>query len=788
MSEFDPYDQWLGIRPTEQPPSHYRLLGITQFESDPDVISSAAERQMSFVRQQGIGSHAGHAQKLLNELAAARLCLLSDERQQYEDGLRSVTAEPSAVALDAAADQSPPQIKVSRAELKSSAPAGSRWRRQRLPLMLGASGVFVVAVFAVVSAALRPSKAPQLAETTNPERGRIGLANVGAGAALVAPTVAEIDLLSNIDLQRDAVRGTWERSFDELRVVSEKPADLLEFRKPVPDEYELEFEAKTPAPATSVNFGLKVGACVVNVSLDSWGGRTSGMAMVDGRPGDGNETTWRDGPLFVPDRWSHVVCRVRKGSVLVQCDGKTIIDWKGSPTRLSTCERLRPASQEHLYLASWEHPIAFRALTLRPLTPVETVLPLPARETNTPGPIDDDFERTFAQRMLDRGATISIRGDGQALGGEIAQLPEWLFSVESVTLTSPRCLVEDTDIADAGRLPRLSGITINTERISDRGFSQFAKCEKLISLTLGPDSRISPDAVRSCQRLLTLRLDAHPQAVSLLAAAAALPSLTSVSVTELTAADLSVLRQFPRLQSLSIEKSTLTRDNLNSISQCPGLLGLNQTGVSFEFADGQPLDPGSKVRTLSFRSMPVPAGMLALLLDAAQQIDALHIQDCNMDSDAWKRLQSTGIRTLSVANTTFDDGNLQFLPATLKNLQLTRTAVTGSGFQDHTSGFPELQSLTVNLTPLTDEGIELLLHKAPNLTGALLMGTNLTPDAFRQLAELQFLGFIGLDSNQNADSCLLNLRPAPALRFIQGKFSDDAKREFLKARPDCKFR
>ena len=35
MSEaFDPYYRWLGIPPGEQPPDHYRLLGIERFEAD----------------------------------------------------------------------------------------------------------------------------------------------------------------------------------------------------------------------------------------------------------------------------------------------------------------------------------------------------------------------------------------------------------------------------------------------------------------------------------------------------------------------------------------------------------------------------------------------------------------------------------------------------------------------------------------------------------------------------------------------------------------------------------
>jgi len=50
MAAFDPYRKWLGIPPEEQPPDHYRLLGIARFESDPDVISNAADRQMVHVR------------------------------------------------------------------------------------------------------------------------------------------------------------------------------------------------------------------------------------------------------------------------------------------------------------------------------------------------------------------------------------------------------------------------------------------------------------------------------------------------------------------------------------------------------------------------------------------------------------------------------------------------------------------------------------------------------------------------------------------------------------------
>jgi WD40 repeat protein len=90
MAAFDPYRRWLGIPPEEQPPDHYRLLGIGLFESDPDVISSAADRQMVHVRTFQTGEHSALSQQILNELASARVCLLDTHKKgQYDSRLRA---------------------------------------------------------------------------------------------------------------------------------------------------------------------------------------------------------------------------------------------------------------------------------------------------------------------------------------------------------------------------------------------------------------------------------------------------------------------------------------------------------------------------------------------------------------------------------------------------------------------------------------------------------------------------------------------------------------------------
>ncbi|NQT38890.1 MAG: hypothetical protein HQ581_15445, partial [Planctomycetes bacterium] len=90
---FDPYRKWLGIPPSEQPPDHYRLLGVAAFENDPDVIANAADRQMAHVRTFQSGRYSKLSQKLLNELASARVCLLDGtKRAEYDGQLRQKQA------------------------------------------------------------------------------------------------------------------------------------------------------------------------------------------------------------------------------------------------------------------------------------------------------------------------------------------------------------------------------------------------------------------------------------------------------------------------------------------------------------------------------------------------------------------------------------------------------------------------------------------------------------------------------------------------------------------------
>ena len=100
---FNPYHKWLGISKEVTQPNHYQLLGLTIFESDPEVIASAADAQRGFLRNFQNGPQAEIAKKVLDEIAEARLCLLqSEQKAEYDEQLRehlkALAAEAAAAA------------------------------------------------------------------------------------------------------------------------------------------------------------------------------------------------------------------------------------------------------------------------------------------------------------------------------------------------------------------------------------------------------------------------------------------------------------------------------------------------------------------------------------------------------------------------------------------------------------------------------------------------------------------------------------------------------------------
>jgi formylglycine-generating enzyme required for sulfatase activity len=125
-ADFDAYHRWLGIPPKYQPADHYRLLGIDTFESDPDVIPDAAERRIGHVRRYALGQHGDLCQRILNELAGAKACLMDPVRKaRYDAELQRTLPVTSATSAPAAPPTlaAPASLRLDLPPVKREAPS-----------------------------------------------------------------------------------------------------------------------------------------------------------------------------------------------------------------------------------------------------------------------------------------------------------------------------------------------------------------------------------------------------------------------------------------------------------------------------------------------------------------------------------------------------------------------------------------------------------------------------------------------------------------------------------------
>lgn len=102
--DFDPYREWLGIRETARPLSHYQLLGLPEFEESPLAVAVAADAAVARLRNSNAGDRRGRWQQLMDEVALARLCLSDRTRKlQYDVQLRArrgITSEATTITRD----------------------------------------------------------------------------------------------------------------------------------------------------------------------------------------------------------------------------------------------------------------------------------------------------------------------------------------------------------------------------------------------------------------------------------------------------------------------------------------------------------------------------------------------------------------------------------------------------------------------------------------------------------------------------------------------------------------
>lgn len=233
-AEFDPYYLWLGIPPAEQPPNHYRLLGIVLFESNRTVIETAADRQMTFLRQYGTGQHSDASQKLLNEVSAALIVLLNPKKKaDYDERLKAQLGQTSDETPDEPAPL-PFQIAGNDTDRhRTKARRSSRW------LPLGIAGLVSAAAGIALGSFFSPS--PQ--------------ANVAPGGdgALVIQAAAGLSVrLDGEEVSADRLRSPIELSSGKHAVELRKGdsvVDTASFWIDAGETTNVELRDRTPAVA-----------------------------------------------------------------------------------------------------------------------------------------------------------------------------------------------------------------------------------------------------------------------------------------------------------------------------------------------------------------------------------------------------------------------------------------------------------------------------------------------------------------------------------------------------------
>ena len=430
---FDPYHKWLGIGPEERPANHYRLLAIREFESDPDVIDSAADRQMSHVRSFQTGAHSADSQRLLNELSAARLCLLTPAKKAaYDEQLRRLLAALSAGDVVQPRPENvppppPPPAIGDKTEVLSDIVASSpgRWHQPVVakaqswqgPLIAGLVTTAIIlglwVLYRVVSQEATSDDAAKQASARESSKDRQEDARQAEAVkqekphrpetapkpvqprqpptpgdrqpvvASVLPANPWVELLSGVNVHRARIDGDWQRVRGGIAMGRRWGTSRLQVPAGMTGGYEADLVFRQTDGEDSVLWIFPVGTThctfyLVDSSKDDYA--KSGLGDIQGRGASNNGTGFR--AKFERDRDYTLRLLVRpfaaKSSIQVFLDRDRVVNWEGPQSALSTQDEWTIPQSGAFGLAGSDVAVTFKSLRVRKRPGREAVPSAPA--------------------------------------------------------------------------------------------------------------------------------------------------------------------------------------------------------------------------------------------------------------------------------------------------------------------------------------------------------------------------------------------------------------------------
>jgi hypothetical protein len=358
MSEnFDPYYVWLGIPPTDQPPDHYRLLGITRYEPDENVISHAADQRMLHLRTFQSGKNGQLSQSILNEISQARLALLDAEKKRaYDQWLRSTEPLQAMVV--------PAELTINKGLQRPFAPSSKPTTQQPwlLPVVLGVGAigclVAVIVVGIVIWSTAGGNQPEPIAKKQAGETVTDSLLSGPNGEMLFQD--GRIDLLARGEADAFLLSGHVQWESGELNIgLPDKKNTRYLFHGKLPNRYEVQIQATRFDNLSGLAIGLPIGEgrayLVIDRNYEEL--RGTGLELVDGlRCLHPQYLGAYQSEVMSLERKLDLRIQVEPNRVVLAVDNLPIYEWRGTSDQLSVESwRTVPEQFSHcLTLQSWD--------------------------------------------------------------------------------------------------------------------------------------------------------------------------------------------------------------------------------------------------------------------------------------------------------------------------------------------------------------------------------------------------------------------------------------------------
>ena len=468
--DFDPYFKWLSIPPDQQPPNHYRLLGVPEFVDDADVIENAADKQTMMLRTLATGKHAAISQRILNEVSTAKLTLLDPaQKSAYDTQLRQARAPrgpgpPRTRAAQPATRPTPPRaVPASPPVSINTSPApGKKTSRQqsKAPLVVGGvvlTLLLAVGLFFALSSSSedppevaiensdtvklpkpnaltqptpkpRPKPEPEIRPQPKPETKQVPKPQPKVEQSEKSPSSAKqkndaVDLLETVDLEKNSMLGEW--SMENGNLISDFGHNVIQLDHSVQEaEYNVTIDYKRNAPNRHyISMGLvsPLGKHFSAVIASDG----SGLHILDGK--HYHQSASSSGKSLPPDDDIHrLELLVRQDGVSLVLDGTRQWGWLGDYKRLTPDPRFAKIPSGALFLGASN--VTVERFEFQPISddnPGESTDPNhPQQTVNLLGKIDLERNTLRGKWSLDQGV---LHGEAN---GSIVQIDHLVSAAE----------------------------------------------------------------------------------------------------------------------------------------------------------------------------------------------------------------------------------------------------------------------------------------------------------------------------------------------------------------------